>query len=87
MLHPNRTLVHQIDLAMARNSYLRGSTSRSIRPFSSRGGSSRFEAGNRSGEIAVIVFAFQVDKIQKLGVLARVQTKGWYLDLSWPLNC
>jgi len=54
-------------LAMARNSYARGSRSGRI--------ASRQQVRNRSREIAVIVFAVQVDKMQKLGVLAEAESK------------
>jgi len=66
-LHPNGGLAHQMGLAMARNSYARGSGSGRI--------ASRSQARNANRKIAVIVFAFQVDKMQKLGVLAKAESK------------
>ena len=59
---------------MAGNSY----------PSRSRGGrfASRLQVRNRSREIAVIVFAFQVDKIQKLGVLARAENRRLVLGFA-----
>lgn len=79
--------MHQMGLAMARNYYLRSRAKLSIRQPLRRRGPRRLEVGNGSREIAVIVFAFRVDKMQKLGVLVKAQDVGWYPDLSWPLNC